>query len=110
MSSLFNSDIAKTNKTRRIVAGIMAMMILAMMLFSTFYVAAELGHHCDDEDNCPICATLQMCTNTLHNIGSGMSTLATVILPAISYILIAVLGVSVITQSTLVSQKIRLND
>ncbi len=110
MSRFFNSDIAKTNKTRRIAAGIMAMMILAIMLFSTFYVAAELGHHCDDEDNCPVCATLNMCTNTLHNISSGMITLATVILPAIYYILLAVLGISVIAQSTLVSQKIRLND
>ncbi len=110
MSRFFNSDIAKTNKTRRIAAGMMAMMILITMLFSTFYVAAGLGHHCDDEDNCPVCATLNMCTNTLHNIGSGMITLTTVILPAISYILIAVLGISGIAQSTLVSQKIRLND
>ncbi len=94
---------------KRIAACIMVMLMLFIMLFSAFYIAAEADHDCTGED-CPICACIVLCENTLHQIGTGGSSLAAVIIP-IFFLLVSVFLFAVpFLQETLVSRKIRLNN
>ena len=91
-------------------AGIIAMMMLLYIVFSAFFISLEANHHCEDEENCPICEMLQICTNTLHQI----SDITTVSVIAFVPVLLA-LGVSFIVsinliKETLITNKIRLNN
>ncbi len=96
------------SKQKRITAIILGLMVLVGMLFSAFYVVAEADHDCAGED-CPICAGLQQCENTLHQIGDGLAFQLAVI------VLIVFLFVSVCRSAlrfpleTPVSRKVRLN-
>lgn len=98
-----------TPKGLRIMAGIMGLMMLVIVLFFTFYIASEADHDCCGK-NCPICAIMQQCDNTLHGIGDGITgsggaaavILFTVIAPAFV--------VTAASSDTLISRKVRLND
>ena len=63
---------SKLTEHKRIAAGILGMLILLIMLFSSIYIASEVNHECRGED-CPICVCIQQCENTLHSIGNGMA-------------------------------------
>ncbi|MCR5473984.1 MAG: hypothetical protein K6F28_02150 [Lachnospiraceae bacterium] len=84
-------------------------MMLVIVLFFTFYIASEADHDCCGK-NCPICAIMQQCDNTLHGIGDGITgsggaaavILFTVIAPAFV--------VTAASSDTLISRKVRLND
>ena len=94
----------------KIVSGIIAMMMLLYIVFSTFFISLEANHKCEDEENCPICVCMQICQNTLHQISDVALTCAAVFVPVL-----LVLGVSFITslnliKETPVTNKIRLNN
>ena len=38
----------------KIVSGIIAMMMLLYIVFSTFFISLEANHKCEDEENCPM--------------------------------------------------------
>ena len=98
-----------TSKSKRIISGFIAFLMLAVMLFSAFYIAAEADHDCTGHD-CPICACIQQCENTLYQIGNGAAIQFSAVLP----ILFALLFVTVWTFSprmeTPVTRKVRLNN
>ncbi len=96
-------------KYNRIAAGIMALLMLFIMLFSVFYIAAESDHDCTGED-CPICACIGQCENTLHQIGDVIASCAVVILPIIYMHVSICLFAVIFPQETLVSIKVRLNN
>ena len=94
----------------KIVSGIIAMMMLLYIVFSTFFISLEANHQCCDGENCPICVCMQICQNTLHQI----SDFAVVAVFAFVPVLLC-LGVFVsvsynLKKETPVSYKIRLND
>lgn len=94
---------------KRIAAGIMGLLMLAIVLFSAFYIAAEAGHTCTGED-CLICACIAQCENTLHQIGTG-AVLQTAIAVSIVLMLIsALLSASGFLQETPVLRKVRFNN
>ncbi len=92
-----------------ITALIMAAMMLVVMLFSSFFIAAHADHDCTGED-CPICACIQQCENTLRGIGSGITALPAVIISVLISLLIMSFGVSSFQRDTPVSAKVRLNN
>jgi len=96
------------SKSKRFVSGILAILLLSVMLFSTFYIAHEADHDCTGE-GCPICACIQQCQNTLHQIGDGMAMPSAVVLPTIFTLLICLRTITVL-QDTPVSRKVRLNN
>ncbi len=99
---------AGTRDARRITAGIIGLLMLVTMLFSAFYIAAEINHDCSGED-CPVCACIQQCENTLRGVGNGTPLPVSVI--GISLILlITACCPAVISQDTPVSRKVRLNN
>ena len=97
------------DKRINITAGIMAVMMLIVVLFSSFYIAAHADHECTGED-CPICACIQQCENNIRGIGSGVATISAVIIPVFITLLIICYGVLSLRWDTPVSTKVRLNN
>ena len=100
---------SSTAKVLRITAGIMGLMMLFIVLFSVFYIAAETDHDCCGED-CPICACIHQCENTLRGIDDGTSARFAAFAPVIIVLLAAVFVIAAVSQDTLVSRKVRLNN
>ena len=97
------------DKRINITAGIMAVMMLIVVLFSSFYIASHADHECTGED-CPICACIQQCENNIRGIGSGVATISAVIIPVFIAFQFISYGVSLFRLSTPVSAKVRLNN
>ncbi len=97
------------SKALRIAAVTMGLMMLILVLFSAFYIAAEAEHECCDE-GCPICACIQQCENTLHGIGDGTAAGLAVIAPIILILLTAAFTITAVSRDTLISRKVRLNN
>ena len=100
---------SSTAKVLRITAGIMGLMMLFIVLFSAFYIAAEADHDCCGED-CPICACIHQCENTLRGIGDGVTVRSAAVAPAILILFAAAFVIAAVSQDTLVSRKVRLNN
>ena len=98
-----------TMKSKRIAAGIMVFLVFFIMLFSASFIAIEADHDCTGED-CPICACIAQCENTLHKIGDGAAVQAAVIVPVFFMLILAFLFADNFTQETPVSRKVRLNN
>ena len=98
-----------TAKARRIAAGIMGLMMLLIVLFSAFYIAAEADHDCEGE-HCSVCACIQQCKNVLRGIGGCAAPQLSFIAPALFAFLFAAVFAAEITQKTLVAERIRLNN
>ncbi len=96
-------------KYKRIAAGIMGILMLLIMLLSAFYIASEADHDCTGED-CPICACIQQCENTLRQIGYGAAFCIAVIFPAVFTLISSFLYAVGFPQKTPVSGKVRLNN
>ena len=94
---------------KRISAGIMGILMLFIMLFSAFFIAAEADHDCTGED-CPICACIGQCENILHQIGSGIASCTAVIISIVFLFVSVNLFASIFPQETLVSRKVRMNN
>ena len=96
-------------RQKRIAAGILGMLLLLIMLFSSFYLAVEADHDCSGED-CPVCACIQQCENTLHRIGAGTASLAGVVIPVVCMAVSMLLFTLAASEETPVSRKVRLNN
>ena len=55
-------------KIFRLITGLLAAVLAAVMLSSAVYIAVEANHNCSGED-CAICHQLQVCENLLKSIG-----------------------------------------
>lgn len=55
-------------KKSRLITGLLAAVLAAVMLSSAVYIAVEANHNCSGED-CAICHQLQVCENLLKSIG-----------------------------------------
>ncbi len=94
----------------KIASGIIAIMMLLYIVFSTFFISLEANHKCADEENCPICVCMQICQNTLHQISDFTALAVFAFVPVIF-----LLGVSFVVslnliKETPVTNKIRLNN
>lgn len=98
-----------TSKKRQMIAIMLCLAIVAVVLFSTIYIANEVEHKCTGAD-CPICDCIQQCENNLKQLGTGLAALQT----AAAAIVLCVLSIfqfeKRIPAHTLVSRKVRLND
>ena len=94
---------------KRIAVRLIGALLLAVLLFSAFFIAVEAGHDCSHED-CPICACIRCCEAVLQRFlrTSLVAAIAPVVLSAL--ILSAARRVYNRIPETPVSAKIRLND
>ncbi len=96
-------------KLRHTTAGIMCIVMLSVVLFSSIYIVHEMNHHCSGED-CPICAVIQMCENNLHRIGTGPAIQTVLMMPVFILLLSCQFTGCVLLKETPVSYKVRLNN
>ena len=106
----------KTSKTERIircVAGLLAVVMLAVVLFSSFYIAEESGHRCNthsESEECPVCETLRLCKAALRQIGLGVIALVIMTIPVLRNVVTKSFRTFMLTAESPVSRKVRLND
>ncbi len=98
-----------TSKGSRIIAGVMGLMMLMIVLFSAFYIAAEAEHDCCGED-CPVCVCIRQCENILRGVADGTAAQLSFIVPVLLVLLIAGALAAAVPQDTPVSGKVRLNN
>ncbi|MCR5255510.1 MAG: hypothetical protein K6D96_06215 [Acetatifactor sp.] len=99
----------KNLQSKRFAAGIMAMMMLVIVLFSISFIAAEADHDCSGDD-CPICAGIRFCENTLEQISNGAAVQSVAVIPATLLCISILFSVCVRKQNTPVSLRVRLNN
>lgn len=96
------------SRTVRFAAVVISMLMLSVMLFSTFYVIQESDHDCCGDD-CPICFQIDQCLSLLRNIGEGSAAIAiTTALMLISGSTVPLLS-CLVRPVTPVSFKVRMN-
>ncbi len=94
----------------KIVSGIIAMMMLLYIVFSTFFISLEANHKCEDEENCPICVCMQICQNTLHQISDFTAVAVVSFVPVLLCVGVSFVISDNLVKETPVSYKIRMND
>ena len=96
-------------KKSRLITGLLAAVLAAVMLSSAVYIAVEANHNCSGED-CAICHQLQACENLLKSI--GLAGAAAAITAAFTYTVCrAILPCAEMNGTlTLVSLKVKLSD
>ena len=95
-------------RSKKIMSGIIVLMMLSFLMLSSVFIAREADHDCCGED-CPICEFIQQCENTVRGeflVSSGLS----VIIPVLFVIFSVCLLVDAFVKATPVSRKIRLNN
>ena len=96
-------------KKKRVFSMAVCILFLFVTFASLFYIVKEENHNCTGED-CPICANIRQAEQTLRNLGTG--TIAHAVLnPMPLMFILAIAGqASVVLNTSLVSQKVRLNN
>ena len=96
-------------KKSRLITGLLAAVLAAVMLSSAVYIAVEANHNCSGED-CAICHQLQACENLLKSIGlaGAAAVLAVAVRDALCRIIPSC--AELVRTFTLVSLKVKLSD
>lgn len=96
-------------KKLRLITGLLAAVLAAVMLSSAAYIAAESHHDCAGAD-CAICHQINVCENLLR--GMGLAGAAVVAAAAVGYVLFwVILSCTEVARAfTLVSLKVKLSD
>ena len=96
-------------KRKRAFLLVICILFLFVTFASLFYIAKEENHRCTGKD-CPICAIIHQAEQTVKNLGNGAITVET-INPLIRLLVILTIGQFLfVFVTSLVSQKVRLND
>ena len=96
-------------RTKRTFSVAVCILFLFVTFASLFYIVKEENHHCTDED-CPICANIHQAEQTLRNVGNGTITIAAINPMPILFALLITGQFLLVSDTSLVSQKVRLND
>lgn len=94
-------------KKKRVFSMAVCILFLFVIFASLFYIIKEENHNCTGED-CPVCANIHQAEQSLKNIGNGTIT---IVKPVCVFFTLLIIGQFLLASSTsLVSQKVRLND
>ena len=96
-------------KKSRLITGLLAAVLAAVMLSSAVYIAVEANHNCSGED-CAICHQIGVCENLLKSL--GLAGAAAAITAAFTYTMCkAILPCAETTDTlTLVVLKVKLSN
>lgn len=99
----------QSNMSRKAIAMAMAAFLVLFLSLTTAFLVKEVNHECCGKD-CPVCAEIIRCGQTVREMG-GCLLLAVFTFLAAAYFLQPVLFIiSVIPAATPVSRKIRMNN
>ena len=94
---------------RKIASVILALMMIVVVLFSSFIIAVKAEHECEGEQ-CHVCECIEVCIGILHKLGVKLSSAAAFISSSFVTCIIAVLIAGVYVKETPVTSKVRLNN
>lgn len=97
----------KTMHKRRLLAGVLALLVLLALLVSALYLIAEADHDCTGED-CHVCAQLRLCENLLRRFAAVAVTAAA--LAVVCLAPAAACSACAVRRMTPVSGRVRLNN
>ena len=99
----------KANSSNRIIAIVAMLAMVLLMQFSNIYISEHANHHCTEPDSCPVCTMIVQCQSNLKTLGSGL-ILVVIAVMAIKAVLVEATNFDYQSiQTTLVSQKVRLD-
>jgi hypothetical protein len=99
----------RNERGNRILAVVALLATLFVVLFSSFYISEHASHHCNDEEHCPVCAMIVQCERAVKTVGAGL-ILAFAMMYTISAAVNTINNYEYQSvQTTLVSQKVRLD-
>lgn len=73
MTRFFRQLFCPNKSNRGIFSGLLAAFLLAVLVFSSAFVAVEADHDCTGHD-CPICLEMQNCVANLQLLGSSTAS------------------------------------
>lgn len=91
------------------IAVLLGLFVVLSLLLSAAFISRESAHKCTGED-CPVCATIAQCENTIRRIGSGLIPVITAAVAAICALQVLIIRISMAPALTPVSRKVRLNN
>lgn len=94
----------------RIIAASVLIVLLAVMLFSSFFVAIEADHDCQGE-GCSVCLQMEQCEALLRVMSDTLISVISKLLLFMSPLLLLISGIKkAYLSSTPIERKERLND
>ena len=96
-------------KLKRKTAWVALLAVLFVMLFSVLYISQHADHECTGTD-CPVCAVMEQCSNNIKNIGTIVVAIATTFFLCLSIQKSVKYVITVCSEYSLISQKVRMND
>jgi hypothetical protein len=100
---------SKNNILKRIFALVAILATVILVQFSNEYISEHINHHCDDSDHCPVCSVIIQCENNIKTLSTGLILVVAAVI-AFSFIAVEIANFDYQSiQTTLVSQKVRLD-
>lgn len=96
-------------KKKRHIAAILCIVLLFVTFASLFYIAKEENHQCTGDD-CPVCACVHQAEQNLKNLGTGFIAEFCAIFVVLSGSTTVCAYAEELFFTSLVSQKVRLNN
>ena len=98
----------KVKNAKRILAGVLALLLLLALVLCALCIAAEADHDCTGED-CPVCALVHQCENLLRQLAAAIAAAAAAAVVGV-LCTSAVRHPCILRRVTPVSFKVRLNN
>ena len=99
----------KGMKTRKILSLLLALLVLFVISFSSFYIAVEANHECDGHD-CPVCFCIRQCEAVISVFSEGHVKAAGAILTVLFLVFALRIMPASSEKETPVSRKVRMNN
>jgi len=100
---------AGNKRIGKIVSSAVCITALLAVFSALLFLLAESGHVCDDDD-CPVCACMQMCEEQLHRLAGGLPDASVCIIAVFCVVVLIALFQPVLVKDTPVLRKVRLNN
>ena len=95
---------------KRVISILFATALILWLCVSAHFLAFEAGHDCHDENECPICVCIQICTSMQKNMSNALIAAIVIIVFAAINTYRPLFRGYIYVADTPVTQKIRLND
>lgn len=96
-------------KKQKLLAQIICILFLCVTAFSMIFLAEEADHQCTDTQ-CPVCTCIHQIEQALKTLGTGTIS-GVILIPVLIYLFVCSdLQQEIILNTSLISQKVRLDE
>ena len=94
---------------KKILSFVAILATVLLVQFSSAYMAEHAFHHCDNQEHCPVCSVINQCDNNIRTVGASLLLAACLVLIFSDIFAERNDYKYQSVQTTLVSQKVRLD-